>query len=192
MSQLKETESHLKSVTNEKDNILLKKNDIGTKLEYLSAENRRLIKEITELRCLRRQNEDLLLTVKNMKSENELLTGKINALQENIKELDNNFKETRWALTAEVAEKHDQIQELRRCLSALEEQLRQADMQTHFKDDIIKELRKDLKNSKKTVSWKKSQMRKNILVREIQNGGRSIPKIQDGAFDWWAINNVQK
>lgn len=103
------------------------------------------------MKSLKQENDDLSRTVKELRTENEQLTGKVNLLQENLKELDSGFKETRWALTAEVAEKHDMIQELRRCISALEEQLRQADMQTHFKDDIIKEMRKELKNSKKSV-----------------------------------------
>lgn len=62
----------------------------------------------------------------------------------------------RSALTAEVAEKHDQILALRREVAALEDQLRQADMQTHFKDDIIKELRKEVKVARSKVSRKMS------------------------------------
>lgn len=58
----------------------------------------------------------------------------------------------RDALTAEVAEKHDTILRLRRDLHILEEQCRKADQQTHFKDDIIKELRKEIKQLKLQVS----------------------------------------
>lgn len=58
----------------------------------------------------------------------------------------------RAALTAEVAEKHDQVLGLRRDVQHLEEKLRQADMQTHFKDDIIKELRKEIKIRDNKVS----------------------------------------
>jgi hypothetical protein len=54
-------------------------------------------------------------------------------------------KDMREALTAEVADKHDQILALRREVQLLEQRCRQADMQTHFKDDIIKEMRKDIK-----------------------------------------------
>jgi hypothetical protein len=51
----------------------------------------------------------------------------------------------REALTAEVADKHDQNLALRRKIQLLEERCREADMQTHFRDDVIKEMRKDLK-----------------------------------------------
>ncbi|XP_068989327.1 putative leucine-rich repeat-containing protein DDB_G0290503 isoform X3 [Neodiprion pinetum] len=56
--------------------------------------------------------------------------------------------ETRDALTVEVAEKHDLVLSLREELAMLEEQCRQSDMQTHFKDDIIKEMRRELKQAK--------------------------------------------
>lgn len=49
-------------------------------------------------------------------------------------------------LALEVAEKHDQILRLKTEVNQLEENLRQANMQTHFKDDVIKELRRDCRN----------------------------------------------
>lgn len=49
-------------------------------------------------------------------------------------------------LALEVAEKHDQILRLKAEVNQLEENLRQANMQTHFKDDVIKELRRDCRN----------------------------------------------
>lgn len=58
-------------------------------------------------------------------------------------------RDMRDALTAEVADKHDSIRALRREQQALEEQCRQIDKQAHFKDDIIKELRKEIRNIKK-------------------------------------------
>lgn len=58
----------------------------------------------------------------------------------------------RDALTAEVADKHDLIITLRRDIQLLEDQCRRADQQTHFKDDIIKELRKEIKHYKQKVS----------------------------------------
>jgi predicted nucleic acid-binding Zn-ribbon protein len=57
-------------------------------------------------------------------------------------------KDMREALTAEVADKHDRILALRHEIQLLEERCRQADMQTHFKDDIIKEMRKDIKDAR--------------------------------------------
>lgn len=62
-----------------------------------------------------------------------------------------NARDMRAALTAEVAEKHDQILALKREVTHLEDQLRQADMQTHFKDDIIKKLREDVKVARSKV-----------------------------------------
>lgn len=58
-------------------------------------------------------------------------------------------RDMREALTAEVADKHDSIRALRRENQNLEEQCRQIDKQAHFKDDIIKELRKELRAVKK-------------------------------------------
>ena len=58
----------------------------------------------------------------------------------------------RDALTTEVADKHDTILTLRREITNLEEQCRKADQKTHFKDNIIKELRKDIKQLKQQVN----------------------------------------
>lgn len=57
----------------------------------------------------------------------------------------------REALTAEVADKHDKVVVLRHECQQLEERCRQADKQTHFKDDIIKEMRKELKQYRSKV-----------------------------------------
>lgn len=58
----------------------------------------------------------------------------------------------REALTAEVADKHDSLINLRHECQQLEERCRQADKQTHFKDDIIKEMRKELKQYRSKVN----------------------------------------
>jgi uncharacterized Ntn-hydrolase superfamily protein len=61
-------------------------------------------------------------------------------------------KDIRESLTAEVAAKHDEIVDLRRMNRSLEERCRETEMMVLLKDDIIKELRKDLKASGFKVS----------------------------------------
>lgn len=53
--------------------------------------------------------------------------------------------EMRDALTAEVAEKHDIIVSLKHDVQRLEEQCHQLNKHAQFKDDIIKELRREVK-----------------------------------------------
>lgn len=60
----------------------------------------------------------------------------------------------RQVLTEEVASKHDQIIFLKRELQTIEETCSQAEKQIIFKDDIIKELRKDIKQLKQQVGNK--------------------------------------
>lgn len=57
----------------------------------------------------------------------------------------------RQALTEEVATKHDIILKLKRDCHELEERCIQADKQTAFRDDIIKGLRKEIKQLKQQV-----------------------------------------
>lgn len=56
--------------------------------------------------------------------------------------------EMRDALTAEVAEKHDIIISLKQDILRLEQQCLQTNKHAQFKDDIIKELRKEVKQLK--------------------------------------------
>lgn len=60
--------------------------------------------------------------------------------------------EMRDALTAEVAEKHDIILSLKQDILQLEEQCRQTNKHAQFKDDIIKELRKEIRQLRQQVS----------------------------------------
>jgi predicted nucleic acid-binding Zn-ribbon protein len=57
-------------------------------------------------------------------------------------------KDIRESLTAEVAEKHDEILSLRHTVRDLQDKCRETEMKVLLKDDVIKELRKDLKDLK--------------------------------------------
>ncbi|XP_024946391.1 uncharacterized protein PFB0145c isoform X2 [Cephus cinctus] len=62
--------------------------------------------------------------------------------------LEKESMESREVLTMEVAEKHDLVMALRKEVADLEEQCRHVNMQTHFKDDIIKEMRRELRQAR--------------------------------------------
>ncbi|XP_069705354.1 uncharacterized protein [Periplaneta americana] len=100
--------------------------------------NERLQKALQEKEQLAEEVEQLNGQLNNGLAEIERLTKTMNDMKQSAKDM-------REALTAEVADKHDRIVCLRREIQLLEERCRQADMQTHFKDDIIKEMRKDMK-----------------------------------------------
>lgn len=55
------------------------------------------------------------------------------------------------ALAFEVADKHDQIIELRNQVNSLEEELKKAHKKVQFKDNVIRELRREIKNSTKVM-----------------------------------------
>ncbi|XP_068084746.1 early endosome antigen 1 isoform X2 [Anabrus simplex] len=91
------------------------------------------------------ERNELTKEVTSLSAQLNAKTDEIVALTRTVAENEKSAKDVREALTAEVAEKHDQLLALRRDVMHLEERCRQADMQTHFKDDIIKEMRKDVK-----------------------------------------------
>ena len=153
--QIRENECQIQIMTSERKKLIIERNELSSKLQCVTLENERLMKEMAQKKFRNVDTEELLKTIELLKSEKNDLLLKINCLHENIQDLNHGFKETRWALTSEVAEKHDQILELKKCKEVLEEQLRQADKQTHFKDDIIKELRKEVKSSRKSVRDRK-------------------------------------
>ncbi|PSN47541.1 hypothetical protein C0J52_08391 [Blattella germanica] len=95
-----------------------------------------------------RQRNSLVREVQDLNQKLERRTEEMDQLSKTVNEMDKAAKDMREALTAEVADKHDRILALRREIQLLEERCHQADMQTHFKDNIIKEMRKDLKTAK--------------------------------------------
>ncbi|XP_015509241.1 putative leucine-rich repeat-containing protein DDB_G0290503 isoform X1 [Neodiprion lecontei] len=112
--------------------------------------------EIEKLRSDLKESETKLEKLLHEKSIGmETLQSKLDEKCMELEQLENRMAclkkeslETRDALTVEVAEKHDLVLSLREELAMLEEQCRQSDMQTHFKDDIIKEMRRELKQAK--------------------------------------------
>lgn len=60
--------------------------------------------------------------------------------------------DARQALAEEVATKHDQVMLLKKDLQTMQEKCLQADKQTAFKEDIVRELRRELKQLKQQVS----------------------------------------
>ena len=63
------------------------------------------------------------------------------------------LKDVQEALTGEIADKHDEIRRLKDDVKELEEKLLHADKQTQVKDDIIKELRKEVKIGRAKVKY---------------------------------------
>ncbi|XP_050306558.1 uncharacterized protein LOC126743492 isoform X3 [Anthonomus grandis grandis] len=79
----------------------------------------------------------------------------------------------RQALTEEVALKYDQIIALRKDVQILEDRCLQADEQTAFKEDIIRELRKEIKQLKQQTSFlseqEKSSLQSKIDKLNLEN-----------------------
>lgn len=79
-------------------------------------------------------------------------TKQVQILASCVKELEKKNYDTKAALTVEVAEKHEQMLELRKEVHQLEDQVKNANMQTHFKDNIIREMRNELKIARSKIS----------------------------------------
>ncbi|PNF22135.1 hypothetical protein B7P43_G06810 [Cryptotermes secundus] len=94
------------------------------------------------------ENTKLAEEIEQLKMQLKKRTAEAEELSKSVNDMDQSAKDMRAALTGEVADKHDRILALRREIQLLEERCRQADMQTHFKDDIIKEMRKDIKDAR--------------------------------------------
>ncbi|XP_074113244.1 uncharacterized protein LOC141536544 isoform X2 [Cotesia typhae] len=90
----------------------------------------------------------------------------ISRLNHQLNCLEKESVESREALTVEVAEKHDLIMNLKDQVTYLEEQFRQANIQLQFKNNIIKEMRKDLV-SKNALSGTPRKVNSNALTEKI-------------------------
>nr|XP_023017331.1 uncharacterized protein LOC111506488 [Leptinotarsa decemlineata] len=97
----------------------------------------------------------------------EILTRELQSKKEECDTLQQNMVDMRQALTEEVASKHDTILKLKRDCQELEDRCIQADKQIAFKDDIIRELRKEIK-----------QLKHQVTQDEIGNLTRTIDELQ--------------
>ncbi|GFG30251.1 hypothetical protein Cfor_11795 [Coptotermes formosanus] len=113
------------------------------------------------------EKEEFTAEVTQVKTELKESKAKIEQLAKTVNDMNQSNKDIRESLTAEVAAKHDEIVDLRRMNRSLEERCRETEMMVLLKDDIIKELRKDLKASGfKHVSC--SADRKNVVNNSQQ------------------------
>lgn len=101
-----------------------------------------------------RQNEQLQNNLKKCATTcdaKDALSKELKRCQDDYNSLKKSMQDMRNALTEEVAAKHDQMMALKRDCSQLEERCQTADKQLAFKDDIIKGLRKEIKQLKQQV-----------------------------------------
>ncbi|XP_059609459.1 putative leucine-rich repeat-containing protein DDB_G0290503 isoform X1 [Phlebotomus argentipes] len=94
----------------------------------------------------------------------------LNLLQMKNRELEKAASDTQ-VLVEEIAMKHDMIQKMRSDYGLLEEQMRQAGMQIHFKDDVIRELRREITALKK-INTHESDSTDSLAV-DLSNDGPS-------------------
>nr|CAD7450310.1 unnamed protein product [Timema bartmani]CAD7462919.1 unnamed protein product [Timema tahoe] len=136
-------------VTKSETEILRTKCDLKRVMESQQTEVLKLTKQLQDyqlrLNAANLDSQQLHKQLEATKKQVSQKTDEVACLQKKVVDIDLSARDMRTALTAEVAEKHDQILAYRRESQQMEEQVRQADMQTHFKDDIIREMRKDIK-----------------------------------------------
>nr|CAD7198811.1 unnamed protein product [Timema douglasi] len=136
-------------VTKSETEMLRTKCDLKRVMEIQQTEMLKLTKQLQDyqlrLNDANLDSQQLHKQLEATKKQVSQKTDEVACLQKKVGDIDLSARDMRTALTAEVAEKHDQILAYRRECQQMEEQVRQADMQTHFKDDIIREMRKDIK-----------------------------------------------
>nr|CAD7425337.1 unnamed protein product [Timema monikensis] len=136
-------------VTKSETEMLRTKCDLKRVMESQQTEMLKLTKQLQDYQLrLNAANLDSQQLHKQLEATQKQVsqkTDEVACLKKKVGDIDLSAHDMRTALTAEVAEKHDQILAYRRECQQMEELVRQADMQTHFKDDIIREMRKDIK-----------------------------------------------
>lgn len=121
---------------------VLKKNNNLTDLQHQFAERQSLLESTLN------ENEKLCSQIKAHMEQISLKDKEIEKFKKTVLDMEKSSKDERAALTAEVAEKHDEIRSLTEKNKQLENRCRDANMQTQLKDDIIKQMRKDIKQLK--------------------------------------------
>ncbi|KAF7281376.1 hypothetical protein GWI33_004857 [Rhynchophorus ferrugineus] len=116
-------------------------------VEVCSTEGEEILK--TKDRALQELTQKLNYI--NSFGDVECMVKELQCRREECESLKEAMADMRQALTEEVASKHDQIILLKREMQVIEETCAQAEKQIIFKDDIIKELRKDIKQLKQQI-----------------------------------------
>ncbi|GAB0100141.1 hypothetical protein DMENIID0001_161350 [Sergentomyia squamirostris] len=122
-------------------------------LENISKEMSNIRDDIKNSAIVHNAEESYKIFEENAMLREELASSKrsIQELVEKNRELEKAASDTQ-VLVEEIAKKHDKIQKMRSENGLLEESIRQANAQIKFKEDVIKELRRDISNLKKTFS----------------------------------------
>ncbi|XP_071448059.1 early endosome antigen 1-like [Hetaerina americana] len=123
-----------------------------------------------QLERSREENEKKSFVIVSLKEGLVDAKKRIAELQRHISDLEKASRETRDVLTNEVAAKHDQVLVLRGELGKLEEALHQACVQARFKDDIVKEMRQEIRSSRAKVASLESE----IQNRTLECGDRGV------------------
>ncbi|XP_076270927.1 uncharacterized protein LOC143202871 isoform X3 [Rhynchophorus ferrugineus] len=138
-------------------------------VEVCSTEGEEILK--TKDRALQELTQKLNYI--NSFGDVECMVKELQCRREECESLKEAMADMRQALTEEVASKHDQIILLKREMQVIEETCAQAEKQIIFKDDIIKELRKDIKQLKqqnsRAVCYEKDTLSEKMVLLEKEN-----------------------
>ncbi|XP_072156109.1 uncharacterized protein [Bemisia tabaci] len=122
--------------------------DYKNQIKLLKEELSRKENDVNNLKSNLEEKDESLAKMSEQLAYLQEIVQEVELLKTEMEKNRKNFHETRMSLAMEVASKHDQNLKLKHEIQLLEEQVRQSEMSTHFKDDIIKELRKELKTAR--------------------------------------------
>ncbi|CAD7079621.1 unnamed protein product [Hermetia illucens] len=134
---------------------------------------------IAELKdCLREKEVQLAEKLK----QNECLQSELRFFKNQAGQKEKAVANMR-ALAFEVADKHDQMIELRNQVNSLEEELKKAHKKVQFKDNVIRELRREIKNSTK--------IEENRPVCQCTSGVKADSDTERQSFKSVAFNDLE-